>query len=348
MRILFGAIGLMLITSTLVAQPLAWETYFPRRDAYLWEAVYANGRFVAVGYAGAIATSRYGKVWTLHDPGTNGSFSAITYGNGLYVAGGDDSEDEGPNLLITSPDARNWTVRELPPAGKVYALAYGAGKFVAITFRQSRVSTVFTSTDGMSWAPTAVWSNVFVRKLIFAAGMFVGAGVDYSGVSIAPAIVTSADGSDWTQQEIPTFWGYLSGLTYGSGQFIAVGWPGAVLRSADGTNWLHQALGTNVLGSVAYGGGLFVAVGYRDSNPTVGFYRYSRDGQHWFGGSFGSSRYFSSSITYGGGSFIVLQAYQGLMDKPKTRVLRGTPVNLREQNRTRSIQSHPMWPFVRP
>lgn len=346
--ILLATLGPILLTQISLGQPLVWEQRFAPRNLFLGEAVFANGRFVAVGDNGAIATSRDGRVWTPGVAGTDGAFSAITYGNGLYVAGGDDDEGEGPNLLITSPDARNWTVRELPPVGRVYALAYGAGRFVAITYH-SRLATVFTSSDGTSWDATAVLTNVFVWKLIFAGGMFVGAGVDYSGVNIAPAIVTSSDGGNWTQQVIPTFWGFLSGLTYGKGQFVAVGWPGAILRSADGTHWTHQSVGTNTLRGVAYGGGLFVAVGYTDDgNPSVGFYRYSRDGQRWFGRSFGSSPYFFSSITYGGGSFIALQGYQGFMDKPKTRVLRGTPVNERAQDRPKPFRWRTIGPFLRP
>lgn len=54
----------------------------------------------------------------------------------------------------------------------------------------------------------------------------------------------------------------LSAITYGNGQFVAVGSHGMIATSTDGTNWIHRVTGTDVqFGSVAYGNGIYVAVG---------------------------------------------------------------------------------------
>ncbi len=51
------------------------------------------------------------------------------------------------------------------------------------------------------------------------------------------------------------------GLTYGQGQFVAVG-GSTIATSRDGTDWVIQNRGvTNALRAVTYGNGRFVAVG---------------------------------------------------------------------------------------
>jgi hypothetical protein len=54
----------------------------------------------------------------------------------------------------------------------------------------------------------------------------------------------------------------LTGVTYGGGQFVAVGINGTVLTSSNGLSWVQRDIGTNILFStVAYGDGKFVAMG---------------------------------------------------------------------------------------
>src|SRR5437016_5650600 len=58
----------------------------------------------------------------------------------------------------------------------------------------------------------------------------------------------------------------LSAIAYAQEEFVAVGWPGAIVTSADGVNWVQRQssiqAGTNSeLYGIAYGNGQFVAVG---------------------------------------------------------------------------------------
>src|SRR5215471_10181157 len=52
----------------------------------------------------------------------------------------------------------------------------------------------------------------------------------------------------------------LSCITYGNGQFVAVGWDGTTLTSVDGTNWV-QFSEPILLSAVVYANGHFLAVG---------------------------------------------------------------------------------------
>src|SRR6266496_5446598 len=55
---------------------------------------------------------------------------------------------------------------------------------------------------------------------------------------------------------------YLSGVTYGNGRFVSVGWSGTIITSSDGQDWtLISQSQFPWLHSVIYGGGLFVAGG---------------------------------------------------------------------------------------
>jgi hypothetical protein len=72
---------------------------------------------------------------------------------------------------------------------------------------------------------------------------------------------TSEHGDSWLQQDIAGGTP-LQGITFGGGQFVAVGWDGAITTSADGFNWASQAKGFGpFLRGVACGHGQYVAVG---------------------------------------------------------------------------------------
>lgn len=54
---------------------------------------------------------------------------------------------------------------------------------------------------------------------------------------------------------------HLNAVTYGAGQFVAVGDGGAVITSPDGFNWTWRPSGTPLaLRAITYGAGLFVAL----------------------------------------------------------------------------------------
>jgi len=119
----------------------------------------------------------------------------------------------------------------------------------------------------------------------------------FVAVGDAGTVLTSADGATWIRRHQPSNT-TLSAVAYGDGQFIAVG--GAILASADGETWVPREPGTTALAlsSIAYGVGRFVAVG------TNGVILTSADGVTW--GTQTMTNNSLSSIAFGSGRFVTV------------------------------------------
>jgi hypothetical protein len=98
-------------------------------------------------------------------------------------------------------------------------------------------------------------------------------------------ILTSSNGSNWVQQISGTS-RRLRAITYGKGQFLAVGGDAAppitsrvVLASSDGTNWatLYDVAGEVSLAGVAYAKGNYVALASGFSSDVLS----STNGSNW-------------------------------------------------------------------
>jgi len=217
-----GGLGGPIFTSS---DSVTWTQRYWNLGLDNWHGVaYANGRFVAVGEASsgyapfaAIFTSTDAVTWSLIRPGTGPGLRCVTYGNGLWLAAGDD--------LYTSIDAATWTPRTLPTTGTVHAATFGGGRFVLA----GELGGVFTSTDGAAWTRQTAFGNAIVRGLASGNNEFVAVG-ERNGSGV---IWSSADGLAWNEDAsapVP-----LAAVAFGNGAFTAVGANGFVLQST-GTN----------------------------------------------------------------------------------------------------------------
>lgn len=121
----------------------------------------------------------------------------------------------GPNAAVltghngTTSTWTNLTIDYFGGYSTYHAVAYGAGKFVAI----DRDGSFSTSTDGVNWTSTSTYPNPFeysgaynspftdgMTKLAYGNGMFV-LSVDIAGGSNGDALIlwTSTDGENWSQ-----------------------------------------------------------------------------------------------------------------------------------------------------
>ncbi len=84
----------------------------------------------------------------------------------------------------------------------------------------------------------------------------------YVAVGAGGLILTSQDGSEWTQQPSPVT-ANLHGIAWSGSRFVAVGASATVLTSEDGYSWTVQPVpvADTPLYAVSWGGGAFVAVG---------------------------------------------------------------------------------------
>ena len=161
------------------------STPFPEDEtSFSNDLKYLNGNFVLAQQDGGIWTSTNGSTWTksatLAEP-----IGSITYGNGLYVAGGDGASD----AIYTSTNLTVWTRRQtgLINSG-ISALAFGGGVFVAGGARD-----IWTSTNGTSWtkrSPNFVETSNTISDIGYTNGKF------YTGYT--GRIYSSSDGITWS------------------------------------------------------------------------------------------------------------------------------------------------------
>ena len=136
---LFVALGLGAIIQT-SPDGIAWTPHGPNGGSNLYGATWGNGLFVVGGYkiGGLIVTSPDGNTWAQTDVAL--VVKGLAYGNGKYVAAGDNGAIE------TSPDGTNWTVQNSGTTVSLEGITYNNG-FVAVGLG----GTILSSTDGVTW-----------------------------------------------------------------------------------------------------------------------------------------------------------------------------------------------------
>src|SRR5262245_38042131 len=190
-------------------------------NTYLRAVTFANGLFVAVGYDGQsnhqfVMTSTNGTNWSSHYL-TNlpsASWEGVTYGNGLFVA---TSFSAGP--VLVSPDGINWTNRGNLMYGWNRAISYGNGRFVVVggPHVECCIPLISTSTNLDDWTTQFGGGGTHYNTAVaYGAGTWVVVGD-------SDRIAYSTDTLVWTQRELPSPAGGLSGVTYGKGTFVVVG-----------------------------------------------------------------------------------------------------------------------------
>ncbi len=226
----------------------------------------ADGRVVAVGRYGRIASSTDGNNWTMLGASTvNGNLRAAAFGAGQWIAAGEAG-------LASSPDGIAW---QMLPSGAGFtdsSIAFGNDRFVAGNIDGS----VGVSTDG-----GATWTNSGVLgirgQLVFAQSRFVA----------ASGLMSSTDGVTWNAEvPSPGGTGIWTGVYQVDGVFYAIGTSDpaqtrdyVIARSVDGISWTVVAAMTERLASVGGKGDLLVASGYGGEIWT------SADGVTWQGAS---------------------------------------------------------------
>jgi bifunctional DNase/RNase/photosystem II stability/assembly factor-like uncharacterized protein len=238
-----------------------------------------------------------GSVLTLHSlSGRPISFSALTHGNGTWVAASGDtiftSTDTlhwrsirpfpdvqvrglafdgeqfiavgAAGLILTSPDAVTWTRRDAPVAQTLWAVAAGDGELIAV----GSGGTILGSTDGTEWTTRMSGVGDELRGVCYSHGRFVAVGCRQT-------ILTSKDGHRWTRTGSRHSVG-LKAVAAGPDGFVAAG-CGVILTSPDGRSWSNASIGSKAdsVFSVAWGEGRWMAVG------KSGLIFTSDDGRTW-------------------------------------------------------------------
>ena len=335
---LSAGLALVLLTEIGRADPLdTWSSGSPLPQVGLSAIAYAQEEVVAVGWPGAILTSADGVNWVQRQSnihaGTNSELYGIAYGNGQFVAVGVTATIGGTVVLgytgtiVTSTDGVSWIQPQSGTQSPLQGIAYGKGQFVVVNEFDT---TLLTSADGLNWEQrqSSIQTGTYVQMGLFGIaygnGRFVAVGKakENTGtkgdVLSSPVILTSADGVNWLSQVLGAqpYTG-LNAVTYGNGQFVAVGagyspdlleaGRAIILTSTDGTNWVqHQSAATTGLHAVTYASGQFVTAGSRGGILT------SLDGVTWVKRP-SATEDSLSGLGYGNGHFVAVGWYPTIL-----------------------------------
>jgi len=263
----------------------------PAGDSFTGIA-FGNGQFVVVGADSTILSSTDTTNW-VSQASEPARLYAVAYGGGLFVAVGEDIFN-GTAVVLTSPDAVEWTARQVTTNAQLFAIAYGAGVFVAVGVENaSGLGLILSSPDGMNW--TRQGNDSFGQLIAVARGNGRFVGVQRDG-----QILTSVNGTVWGSPSPYGLVPYPNATTYGAGSFISVGDSEWIPISPDGINWLWYSSGiaSSLLGA-AYGNGNFVTVGESGAVAT------SHDGVFWLQREIMSTMTLRSAA-YGHDRFVVV------------------------------------------
>lgn len=244
---------------------------------------YGDGLFVLT--AERLFTSTDGVTWiTRSRPASQSdvTFTAVTYGNGLWIAGGFKAAESSTSVIATSADGITWTARTHGSVTEISDLAYGGGLYVAVDTIGGSATPMQTSPDGITWTSRSLPSSVAYGSVAYGGGLFVAA----ARVATSNHIVTSADGITWTGRNVVGgAQMFLGSVGYGDGLWVVAGsQTGSSARiwtSSDAITWTARGNGDGfgtLAQGVAYGDGRFVVVGQGNSGSYI---TTSDDGTSW-------------------------------------------------------------------
>lgn len=226
---------------------------------------WGDGRFVMVGrdwdgsqWIGAVFHSPDGCRWTQAAIPSGPPLRDVSYGNGGFVAVGDEGR------VLHSADGETWSMESTPQPVDLESIAFGGGGFVAVGDQE-----VFTSADGTGWSDHSAaldiesWQSL--NHVVYVGGRFVAAGW-YTDLQ-----VSDDGGQTWTRCQVVGGHDYdIDRLAVGEGVVIGLAYDKdednatTLLVSTDGAEWFESPgsalpmTSSTGLGAAAYGDGNFL------------------------------------------------------------------------------------------
>ncbi|MCK6547011.1 hypothetical protein L6R52_14270 [Myxococcota bacterium] len=252
---------------------------------------------LALVFASACAEGRIGGI-TSRDAATRSDAGLTLDGGGADDASAldaDDARDAGapdaePGLDAAARDAEVVDATSPDTGPRV-------GRFVAVGYAGRRA----TSLDGITWTDDQQDvpgpggdDDIQFRGVGFGAGRFVAVGGSSRG-----RVMWSDDGATWVDASNDRGW--LGGVAWTSGRFVAAGGVGRYVRSSDGATWTNPGqLSPPPINyrAIAAGGGRWVAVGDMGRRTTT------TDGVTWTGDVTGGASL--TGVTWAGDRFVAV------------------------------------------
>ena len=232
--------------------------------------IFGSGQFVAITLAGNTSTSPDGITWSAQQATTLDDARAIAYGNGSYIACGQQLTGSLP-AIIYSKNGTSWTAVPLPSglAGTtVLSIAFGNGVFVTEVNTGGGYLFPISLDLGLSWTNKTNPLTGSLQGIGFGNGIFIA-------VTSSGAIGVSQNyGQSWTSLGTPLGAVSLGTVWYTFGIFQVAGAVGVIGRSYDNAvTWslVTNPFGANNIYSIASSPSNMVAVGAAGSIATAGW-----------------------------------------------------------------------------
>jgi len=221
---------------------ISWVTY-PIPSKY-WQGICyapALGLFVAVGDAGAIATSPDGQTWTLQTPANTNSLKSVCWSPtlGLLVAVGNSGTG---NRVQTSVNGVDWIERASAADNEWMSVCWSPelNLFVAVA-SGGTTQKVMYSANGIDWTGTSN-SNYAWQSVCWSPELSLFVAVVSNGGS-SYTVATSSDGINWPMRGVTGSLATWKSVCWSADLelFIAVANGGStynmVMTSPDGIDW---------------------------------------------------------------------------------------------------------------
>ena len=280
----------------------------------IYDIHYDNDMWIAVGYArsstpgtaatdrGVVLTSGDGATWAEQTSNTDFALRAVHYGNGRWVAVGNDG------AVITSEDGVTWTDRTDSLGGTgtdiLLDVHHNGGTDSTSTWvavgNDGRVITSIGNTNGTIWTAAA---SVPTRTLNLNAVHYDNS--TWVAVGDVSTVITSNDGETWVAAaSVPVLSG-INAVHYDNSVWVAVGNDGGVITSIDGTTWTTRTSGVsgtrrNIhLRGIHYSGSTWMATG------SLGTMIASSDAETWTNQT-GNTRGDLFGVHYANGTWVAV------------------------------------------
>ncbi|MHB8405212.1 MAG: GlyGly-CTERM sorting domain-containing protein [Gammaproteobacteria bacterium] len=241
--------------------------------------------------------------WTWNNPLPNGDiFNAVAYGNGIYVAAGQDG------ALYTSTDGSHWSSQSsaITTSGDYEDAIYGGGKFLVAGIDACGFQHIESSSDGIHWTDTQI-QLTGNQYLSLAYG-----GTTYIVLDGGSTDANSSNGIKWTIHNIAGF-EPMGSAEYANGTFTIFG-PN--VRSSyfsvdNGVHWAPSAttITDYSLIPMVSNGSSFFSFGYNSVST-------STDGSHWTSTNYSPAtidgEFVNTNVLWNGTQFLTILDIDGV------------------------------------
>ena len=139
-------------------------------------------------------------------------------------------------LTVGSGSAVTWSNRTTLTTQQLWGIATNGTVAIAV----GGAGTILRSTNGTNWTTVPYDRFAYLQQIVWTGDRFIAVGsvFDLSSSGFLGLVITSADGSSWTER-----WrggGELWCVASHNGTYLAAGRNGALVRSSNGINWTIQ------------------------------------------------------------------------------------------------------------